>query len=732
MLVIAVWVLASGCRGDKSTAPPSVGSLLIGGAPTTLQFGQTVQLTATVLSTAGAPLAGRTVTWTSSNETVATVSGTGLVTGGAVRGAVLEPVIITVTCEGSTATATISVAPMPVTTVTLFPTDVALLAGHSAHLVATAGDATGAALTGRTVTWSSTAPEVATVSEEGRVTGLAPGSATINATVGARSGSASIIVRLNTIDVAIGDAAWTQAVQRGGRGGQIPMILDGAPAALNVVVQANDLKAFPSTLVLRLTDTAGRVVHSDTVRAVVPSAGASLATPNAQFLVPAAWLRPGIRWQVLRDPLGLTPDVNPRNDRFPETSSPLQTVSVPPLLVRFVPIILATHGGTIGDVTTSNLPEYLRSLQAFMPVGRVEATVGAPFTTTASFGTPPSGGESSFWVSVLSELNLARLADATSAGRHWYGVVRPPAGFTSVANGGWALIGTPTAVGVQVGWFNRETQASELVAHELGHNFGRRHSPCGGAGQPLDPGYPLAGGVAGPFGHDVLGWASGQATKAAAIDSTRGDVMGYCFPPWISPYTYEGILASRGPVAIVPGGASIRSAESVRTRVLAVRGTITAGAVTLDPAISLLAEPTRDDGPIRVELLDANGRVLTSRRTMPMEVDHASTHLFVATIPLVESIARRTDAVRVDVPGIGEARLTSMVLDTVTPPAWRSLAGRNTVVCGDPRSRAIAVTDPFSGALLAIGRGAQSSVPARSSVVVLCSDGVRTVSRLLR
>jgi hypothetical protein len=208
--------------------------------------------------------------------------------------------------------------------------------------------------------------------------------------------------------------------------------------------------------------------------------------------------------------------------------------------------------------------------------------------------------------------------------------------------------------------------------------------------------------------------------------------MGYCFPPWISPYTYEGILASRGPVAIVPGGASIRSAESVRTRVLAVRGTITAGAVTLDPAISLLAEPTRDDGPIRVELLDANGRVLTSRRTMPMEVDHASTHLFVATIPLVESIARRTDAVRVDVPGIGEARLTSMVLDTVTPPAWRSLAGRNTVVCGDPRSRAIAVTDPFSGALLAIGRGAQSSVPARSSVVVLCSDGVRTVSRLLR
>src|SRR5205085_12411481 len=46
-----------------------------------VQAGQTVQLTATPKDANGAPLSGRTVTWSSSNTAVATVSNGGLVSG---------------------------------------------------------------------------------------------------------------------------------------------------------------------------------------------------------------------------------------------------------------------------------------------------------------------------------------------------------------------------------------------------------------------------------------------------------------------------------------------------------------------------------------------------------------------------------------------------------------------------------------------------------------------------
>src|SRR5216117_2375158 len=58
-----------------------VASVTVSPATASVQVGQAVQLTATPKDANGNPLAGRTVTWTSSNTAVATVSGSGLVTG---------------------------------------------------------------------------------------------------------------------------------------------------------------------------------------------------------------------------------------------------------------------------------------------------------------------------------------------------------------------------------------------------------------------------------------------------------------------------------------------------------------------------------------------------------------------------------------------------------------------------------------------------------------------------
>ncbi len=88
--------------------PPPVASVEVTPTSATIQVGQTVQLTATPKDSNGNPLAGRTVTWSSDNTGVASVSGSGLVTGLSAGSAT-----ITGTSEGKSGTSAISVTAPP-------------------------------------------------------------------------------------------------------------------------------------------------------------------------------------------------------------------------------------------------------------------------------------------------------------------------------------------------------------------------------------------------------------------------------------------------------------------------------------------------------------------------------------------------------------------------------------------------------------------------------------------
>src|SRR5687768_4352009 len=99
-------------------------------APTTgdLLVGQTVQLVAEPLDVDGAVLPGRPIIFSSSNETVATVSSAGLITALAPGSA-----IITAASEGKTAIATITVSVVPVVAVVVTPTENPLVVGQTAQ-----------------------------------------------------------------------------------------------------------------------------------------------------------------------------------------------------------------------------------------------------------------------------------------------------------------------------------------------------------------------------------------------------------------------------------------------------------------------------------------------------------------------------------------------------------------------------------------------------------------------
>ena len=146
-----------------------------------LKAGETVTLTATVKPD---DATDKTVTWSTSDATVATVSN------GVVTAKKVGTATITAKAGDKSATCEITVVATPVTSVTLNKTSASVKAGETVTLTATVkpDDATD-----KTVTWSTSDATVATVSN-GVVTAKKVGTATITAKAGDKSATCEITV----------------------------------------------------------------------------------------------------------------------------------------------------------------------------------------------------------------------------------------------------------------------------------------------------------------------------------------------------------------------------------------------------------------------------------------------------------------------------------------------------------------------------------------------------------
>ena len=195
--VLAVVALAKGCGdGDSPTAPPPVPDpprpTTVTVSPATNELtalGTTVQLSAEVRDQNARVMAGATVTWTSSANSVATVNASGLVTAAGNGTAT-----ITASAGSASGSAVVTVT-QSVASVEVSPATAELTAlGATVQLTAEAFDANGHAVAGAEFSWESSDVAVATVDESGLVTGVAEGVATITARAGDASGSAVVSV----------------------------------------------------------------------------------------------------------------------------------------------------------------------------------------------------------------------------------------------------------------------------------------------------------------------------------------------------------------------------------------------------------------------------------------------------------------------------------------------------------------------------------------------------------
>ncbi|MGL1885147.1 MAG: Ig-like domain-containing protein [Reichenbachiella sp.] len=152
------------------SVPVDPESVSIDFASLSLHVGDTQILTETVLP---ANAVDKTVSWSSSNEAVATVDANGVVSAVSIGSA---DITVTTNTGAKTSAISVSVDPIAVTGVALDQSSITLVLNGSAQLVETVSPANA---TNQDVSWSSSNPSVVSVDNNGLVSALGTGTATI-------------------------------------------------------------------------------------------------------------------------------------------------------------------------------------------------------------------------------------------------------------------------------------------------------------------------------------------------------------------------------------------------------------------------------------------------------------------------------------------------------------------------------------------------------------------------
>jgi uncharacterized protein YjdB len=181
-------LMSSGCSDSVGASRADVMTVTIEPSSATLAPGASAPLEAVVRDAASNVLTDREVFWSSEDDRIATVSAEGIVTAiaaGSVR--------IAASSEGKSALARINVVTR-LSRIVVTPDHVELIPGETKALTAVGRDDKDKAIPGVTVQWTTNDERIATVSETGVVTAVAPGTAVVSATSGGISGAATIVV----------------------------------------------------------------------------------------------------------------------------------------------------------------------------------------------------------------------------------------------------------------------------------------------------------------------------------------------------------------------------------------------------------------------------------------------------------------------------------------------------------------------------------------------------------
>lgn len=288
-LKIGTTTLTASAEGKVGTVPVTVVSPVdhIELTPSSLGFaslGETQAVSGRIVARTGASVAGLSLTFSSSNAAVASVDNSGTVTANANGSAT-----ITASVDGMTATVAVSVQQVP-TSISVSPASVITTSlGETRPFLATIVDARGNAVTGVTITWSSSDTHVASISSTGVATANSIGSATLTATAGGKSGSATMYVTQQVASlrlfisnsIAVGQTATLSAKALDARGNLMGNALaTWTTSTPNLVTISGDQVTGIAPGTAQITGRSNGVSANLTIVVAPPPPGAMSLTPN--------------------------------------------------------------------------------------------------------------------------------------------------------------------------------------------------------------------------------------------------------------------------------------------------------------------------------------------------------------------------------------------------------------------------------------------------------------------
>ena len=333
---------------------------------------------------------------------------------------------------------------------------------------------------------------------------------------------------------------------------------------------------------------------------------------SANAEIPAWVIAPGLEMVIEVDPDGALDPALGVKMRIPEAGRlPVDVRTTPPFRLTLVPFLIESNPdrSVVENVEAMAVDPYghelLRHMHTLLPIAEFDVAAHDPVISTSR---NPSR--------MLGQVIALRLMEGGEG--YWMGV------FPKSERGGGTSF--PLGIAQLGGYVSMAEPDAKTIAHELGHNLGLNHAPCGSIFPGSDdPWFPHPGGNIGVWGYDL--------EQNALVHPSTPDLMAYCGPPyWISDFFFNKALNYR----LEEAGTEF--AANTEQTLLLWGGRDADGVPYLDPAFVVDAVPSLplEGGDYTIEGITADDDVRFSHSfDMPANPDAQGEETsFVFTLPV--------------------------------------------------------------------------------------------------